>query len=83
MHSAYTQITFFTCVKGEPLESHLENVGYELLQRYTTKGFEVQIPDQYPGARERIVEVVEFVGDSKWIWSVFGVIQNWTRPVAT
>ena len=30
-----------------------------------------------------MAEVCALVGDSKWIWSVFGVLQNWTRPVAT
>ena len=38
---------------------------------------------EYPGAAERIAEVVALVGDSKWIWSAFGVVQNWARPVAT
>ena len=28
-------------------------------------------------------KVVALVGDSKWIWSVFGVVQNWSRPVAS
>ena len=83
VQSAHAQIPFFMWANGDNLQSHLENVGYELLQRYTTNEFVVQMPAQYPGARERIAEVVALVGDSKWIWSVFGVIQNWTRPVAT
>ena len=83
VQSAHAQIPFFMWANGDSLKSHLENAGYELLQRYTTNEFAVRMPTEYPGARERIVEVVALVGDSKWIWSVFGVIQNWTRPVAT
>ena len=54
-----------------------------MLQRYTTNEFVVKMPMEYPGAAQRIAKVVALVGDSKWIWSVFGVVQNWTRPVAT
>ena len=83
VQSAHGQIPFFMWAQGDTLQSHLENVGYELLQRYTTAEFPVRMPAEYPGARERIAKVVALVGDSKWIWSVFGVIQNWIRPVAT
>ena len=66
-----------------PNPKHPTDLGYDLLQRYTTSEFPVRMPAEYPGARTRIAEVVALVGDSKWIWSVFGVVQNWTRPVAS
>ena len=69
--------------QGDSLKAHLENVGYELLQRYTTNDFVVRMPAEYPGLRERIAKVVALVGDSKWIWSIMGVIQNWTRPLSS
>ena len=83
VQSARAQIPFFTWAKGDTLQEHLENAGYELLQRYTTNEFIVKMPQEYPGARTHIAEVTALVGDSKWIWSVFGVVQNWTRPVAS
>ena len=83
VQSARAQIPLFAWAKGDTLKEHLENAGYELLQQYTTNQFVVQMPSEYPGARKRIAEVTALVGDSKWIWSVFGVVQNWTRPVAS
>lgn len=41
------------------------------------------MPSEYPGASSRVAEVVGLVGDSKWIWSVFGVVQNWSRPLSS
>lgn len=83
VQSAHAQIPFFLWSKGDDLQSHLQNAGHELLQRYTTNEFVVRMPTEYPGAARRIAKVVALVGDSKWIWSVFGVVQNWRRPVAT
>lgn len=83
VQSAHAQIPYLLWAKGDSLQSHLENAGYKLLQRYTTSEFVVKIPEEYPGASERIAKVVALVGDSKWIWSVFGVIQNWSRPVSS
>ena len=56
---------------------------YELLQKYTTNEFAVRMPAEYPGARTRMAEVVALVGDSKWIWSMFGFVCNWKRPLAS
>ena len=46
------------------LKSHLENTGYELLQRYTTNEFVVRMPAEYGGAQERIAKVAALVGDA-------------------
>ena len=83
VQSARAQIPYFAWAKGDTLTEHLENAGNELLQRYTTNDFIVQMPHEYPGVRTRIAKVTALVDDSKWIWSVFGVVQNWTRPVAS
>ena len=83
VQSAHLQIPFFLWANGDSLKSHLENAGYELLQRYTTNEFVVRMPAEYGGAQERIAKVAALVGDSKWIWSMFGVVQNWTRPLAS
>ena len=89
VQSANAQIPFFMWAQGDTLREHLENAGYELLQRYTTSEFPVwmpapvRMPAEYPGLRTRMTKVVAFVGDSKWIWSVFGVLQNWSRPLAS
>ena len=83
VQSAHAQIPFLMWASGDDLNSHMQNAGYDLIQKYTTNEFVVRMPAAYPGARTRMAKVVSLVGDSKWIWSVFGVIQNWTRPVAT
>ena len=83
VQSGHTQIPFFLYAKGDTLRDHLENAGYDLIQRYTTNDFTVKMPQEYPGAATRIAQVVALVGDSKWLWSVFGVIQNWSRPVSS
>jgi hypothetical protein len=83
VQSAHLQIPFFLWANGDSLKAHLENAGYELLQKYTTNEFIVRMPAEYGGARERIAQVAALVGDSKWIWSMFGVVQNWTRPLAS
>ena len=57
VQSAHAQIPFFMWAKGDDLQSHLENAGYDLLQKYTTNEFVVRMPSEYPGARERIAKV--------------------------
>ena len=83
VQSAHAQIPLLMWAKGDSLQSHLENAGYELLQKYTTNEFAVRMPSEYPGARTRIAEVVALMGDSKWIWSMFGFVCNWKRPLAS
>ena len=83
VQSAHAQIPYFTWANGDTLKDQLKNAGYELMQKYTTNEFAIRMPAEYPGARQRIAKVVALVGDSKWLWSVFGVVQNWTRPVAS
>ena len=58
VQSAHSQIPFFMWSKGDDLNAHLQNVGYELLQKYTTSDFVVRMPAEYPGARERIAKVM-------------------------
>ena len=65
VQSGHTQIPFFMYAKGDTLREHLENAGYDLLQRYTTNEFVVNMPAEYPGASSRIAQVVALVGDSK------------------
>lgn len=57
VQSAHAQIPYFLWAQGDDLESHLQNAGYELLQRYTTNEFVVRFPAEYPGERERIAKV--------------------------
>ena len=57
VQSAHAQIPFLMWAKGDDLQSHLENAGYDLLQKYTTNEFAVRMPAEYPGARERIAKV--------------------------
>ena len=83
VQSAHAQIPYFTWAKGDTLQDQLKNAGYDLMQKYTTNEFAIRMPAEYPGARQRIAKVVALVGDSKWLWSVFGVVQNWARPVAS
>ena len=83
VQSAHSQVPYFTWAKGDTLTDQLKNAGYELIQKYTTNEFVIRMPAEYPGARQRIAKVVALVGDSKWLWSVFGVVQNWVRPVAS
>ena len=56
VQSAHAEIPLFMWAKGDDLQSHLENAGYDLLQKYTTNEFAVKMPDEYPGARERIAK---------------------------
>ena len=83
VQSAHAQVPLFTWAKGDSLTETLESAGYELLQKYTTNEFLVRMPAEYPGLSTRMAEVVAMVGDSKWLWSVFGFVTNWKRPVAT
>ena len=57
VQSAHAQIPLLAFANGDSLKSHLENAGYELLQRYTTNEFVVRMPSEYPGASTRIAEV--------------------------
>lgn len=83
VQSAHAQVSYLAWAKGDSLNETLENAGYELLQKYTTSEFPVRMPEEYPGLETRMAKVVAMVGDSKWLWSVFGFIVNWKRPVAT